>query len=355
MKSLQIATIGLSGSGKTVLVNKIQQKKELEDEKFNVYSFKQGDSLVYLSDTQYNLSEPKNMLTLLKEADACLLCVSATEGINPKFGELVLLLNFLDIQNGIIAITKTDSSSADEVESLKAKLKVIFADSNLKNAPMIGTSSITDEGFEEVKSALVNLPNKQRDASAKFKMPIEIAKEVKSGFTTIYGVIESGSLKKYDKTWMMPWGKEFIVQEISLHGEISETAKAGDRVGIFFKGLYPWDVQTGDTVTIEGNLEKSKKVKFEFEISKFFKDELRVGTDLFLNIGSQTQNCSISSITKQGSEAQALASGEKGEIIVESKLPFAFEKNQRCVVIHPEAHWRTIKVVGFGFIKEGME
>ena len=212
MKSLQIATIGLSGSGKTVLVNKLQQKKEIEDEKFSVYSFKQGDALVYLADAPYNLAEPKNIVTLLKEADACLLCVSAVEGINPKLGELVLLLNFLDIQNGIIAITKTDSSTSDEVESLKAKLKVIFADSKLKDAPMIGTSSITDEGFDEIRTELTKLLNKQRDSSAKFMMPVEIAKEVKSGLTTIYGVIESGSLKKYDKTWMMPWGKEFIVR-----------------------------------------------------------------------------------------------------------------------------------------------
>ncbi len=355
MKTLQIAFIGLNNSGKTTIVKKLQQKVELEAEKFNIYSFKQGDALVYLSDTPYNMEEPKEMIALLKEADACLFCISAVDGINPKLGELILLLNFLDIQKGVIAITKTDSSTPDEVESLKTKIKAVLKDSTLKDVPIIGTSSITDEGFTELREELVKLEPKQRDENAQFKMPIEIAKEIKSGLTTIFGIINSGKLKKYDKTVVMPWGKEFIVQEIQLHGEVVENAKAGDRVGVFFKGLYPWDVQTGDILTIEGLFQKSKKLKLEFEVTNFFKDELRTDSEVKLNIGLQTFPVTILKITKDGSEVSSAKPGEKVELQIESKLPFAFEKNQRCVIVNPEAHWRSIKVVGFGKVLEGVE
>ena len=284
-----------------------------------------------------------------------LIKVKLKEGINPKFGELAVLLNSLGIENGVIALTKTDSSTSDEIESLKTKLKAVFAESKLKDAEMIGTSSITDDGFTELKSELVKLESKSRDEDGKFKMPIEIAKDIKSGFTTIFGVIDSGKLKKYDKTLIMPWGKEFIVQEIERAGEIVEEAKAGDRVGILFKGLYPWDVQTGDIVTVEGVVEKAKKMKIEINIIPFFKDELKKGSEVKLNIGVQTFPVIINKMIKDGADVESGKPGEKVELEVESKLPFAFNKGQRCVVVNPEAHWRSIKIVGFGSVKEGLE
>jgi selenocysteine-specific elongation factor len=354
MKSIQVALVGLSGSGKTTVVNKLQQKKELETEKYSIYSFKEGGDLVYLADTPYNLEEPKEMIALLKESDACLFCVSAVDGINPKLGELILLLDFLKINKGVIVITKTDSSTPDEVESLKVKLKAVLKDTPLKDAPIVETSSITDEGFSELREELVKLNPKERDENSTFKMPIETAKEIKSGLTTIFGIIESGKLKKYDKVFIMPWGKEFIVQEINLAGEVVEEAKAGDRVGVFFKGLYPWDVQMGDVLTVEGNLEKSKKLKVDFEVTPFFKDELRTGAEVKLNVGTQTFPVTILTISKDGSNVDSAKPGDKVTIEIESKLPFAFEKNQDCVIIHPEAHWRSIKVVGFGKVLEGV-
>ncbi len=355
MKSIQVALIGLDNSGKTTIVGKLQQKKELETEKFSVYSFKEGSSLVYLTDTPYNMDEPKEMIALLKESDACVLCVSAVDGVNPKLGELVLLLKFLDVKNGVIVITKTDSSTVDEVESLKKKLKAVLIETNLKDAPIIGISSITDEGFTELREELVKLNPVSRDESGEFAMPIEVAKEIKSGLTTLFGIISSGKVKKYDKLFIMPWGKEFVVQEISLHGEVVEEAKAGDRVGISLKGLYPWDVQTGDILTVEGSFEKSKKLKVEIEINKFFKDELRSGSEVKLNIGIQTFPVSIVKLFKDGSSVDSGKPGEKIEIEVESKLPFAFKKGQLCIMIHPEAHWRSIKVVGHGKVLEGVE
>jgi selenocysteine-specific translation elongation factor len=356
MKALQVAIIGLNNSGKSTVVNKLQQKEEFDAEKFKMYSFKQGDTLVYLADTPYNLSEPKEMIALINESDACLFCISAVDGINPKLGELMLLLNFLNGPHGVIAITKTDSSTSEEIASLKTKLKAVLSDSKLKNAEIVEVSSITGEGFDELRNELIKLEPKHADHSSKFTMPIETAKEIKSGFTTIFGVIHSGKLKKYDKLFVLPWGKELIVQEISKHGEIVEHASAGDRIDILFKGLYPWDVQTGDMlVTENSSFAKAKKIRFELEISKFFKDEIRTGSEIRLNIGLQTQAVTVLKISSGETEVQSAKPGDKVIIEVESKLPFAFEKNQRVVVVNPEAHWRSIKVVGFGTVKEGLE
>lgn len=354
MKAIQISIIGLKNSGKTVIAEKLKQKKEIENEKFDIYSFKQGSSLVYLSDTPYNIDEPKEMVAFMKEADACLFCISAIDAINQKLGELILLLNYADVEKGVVAITKTDSSTPQEVESLKNKVKTILSESNLKDVEIVETSSITGEGFDTLREELIKLEPKKREGD-KFKMPIESTKEIKKELVSLFGIINSGKIKKYDKVFLMPWGKEFIVQELSLHGEIVEEINSGNRVGISFKGLYPWDVQMGDWISQEGVFKKGKNLRIELGITNFFKDKLRVGSECRLNIGMQTFPATIKKIVLDGSDISEAEPGKKVEVELESKLPFAFEEGQKCALFNPDAHWQSIRTVGFGSVKEAIE
>lgn len=351
MKSLQVCVIGPAQSGKTTVVSKLQQKKELETDDFQVHSFKTGDTLVYLADAPFSPDRIKPTMALMAEADACMLCVPATIDL-PKLGELILLINYMNLEKGVIAITKTDSAP-DRVDTLKAVLPKILAETSLKDVEIIGTSSLTDEGFTDISTALTQLQPKQRNESDKFRMGIETPQSIKSGFTTVTGVIQSGSLKKYDKTFMMPWGKEFILQEINIEGQVVESAKAGQRVDLLYKGLQAWDVQQGDVVTIEGLYEKGKTLTLDFEVSKFFKDELRTDHEVQLNIGMQTLPVNVVKIVRDSAETDRLSTGERGNVTVETKIPFAFEKGQQCIIYNPEAHWKSIKVVGSGKVMEG--
>ncbi len=354
MKALQIAIVGLKNSGKTTIAEKLKQKKEIENEKFDIYSFKQGASLIYLSDTPYNIDEPKEMIAFMKQADACVFCISAIDSIDQKLGELILLMNYSNVDKGIIAITKTDSSTPQDIESLKNKIKAVLTESKIKEASIVETSSITNEGFDELKEEIMNIEPKERKGE-KFEMPVECAKEVNREITNVFGIINSGKVKKYDKVNLMPWGKEFIVQELNLHGEIVEEVESGNRVGISFKGLYPWDVQMGDWISEENVFEKGKKLKIELDITNFFKDKLRANSECRLNIGLQTFPVTINKISKDGSEINEAEPGQKVEVEVESKLPFAFKKDYGCILLNPEAHWQSIRTVGAGIVKEALE
>jgi selenocysteine-specific translation elongation factor len=170
---------------------------------------------------------------------------------------------------------------------------------------------------------------------------------------SVNGVVLSGSVKKYDKTVLMPWGKEFIVQDVLVEGLPVGQAKIGDRVTILYKGLYYHDVQIGDVSSVEGVFHKGKKLKFELHINAFFKDDIRPDMEVQLNVGLQTLPVTITRITKDNAEVGRATTNEKVEVEVESKLPFAFEKGQQCIVYNPEAHWRSIKIVGAGTMKEG--
>lgn len=355
MNVTQFAFVGIKGSGKTSIVEKLQQRKELDTEQFNVYSFKQGANLIYMTDAPYDLSNPKPFLTLMYEADACVLCVSAIEQIGPQLGELVLLINYVGFTKGVVAITKSESTTPDEIEALKTKLKAILSQSTLKEFEFVSVSAHTEQGISELAEEMVKIHPRQRDPSKPFKMGVEFSKEIKSGLTTLFGLIECGTIRKYDKVFMMPWGKEFITQEISLHNEIVESAKAGDRVGISFKGLYPWDVQTGDIVTADPKFHKAKKIQIAFEVNNFFKDELRSGSEVQLNVGIQVFPATILRVLKDGNEVQSAKPGEKVTVEAETKLSMAFEIGQNAVIINPGAHWRSIKVVGHGKVEKGLD
>ncbi|HDQ60061.1 MAG TPA: hypothetical protein ENN30_02605 [Candidatus Woesearchaeota archaeon] len=108
-------------------------------------------------------------------------------------------------------------------------------------------------------------------------------------------------------------------------------------------------------MSAEGLLEKAKKVKCEIEISKFFKDKFRKDSEVLLNIGLQTLSVTVGSLTKGGSDISESESGDKVIAEFETKIPFAIRKGTTAIVYNPEAHWKSIKIVGNGKVLEGSE
>mgnify|MGYP001569977870 CR=1 FL=1 len=93
----------------------------------------------------------------------------------------------------------------------------------------------------------------------------------------------------------------------------------------------------------------------DFHITNFFKDELKKDQEVELNIGLQTLPVIVKKISKSGHELTSVKPGEAVEVEFESKIPFAYQHNQTCIVINSQAHWRSIKVVGNGIIKQGYD
>ncbi len=344
-----VSFIGLSQSGKTSLIEKIATGESSKEENFSIYVLKHGDKKAYLVDSPYDRDDLTKQLSAIKMSNAVVICIPAISEVNQFLGELILLAQFSGIKSGIVAITHSDSATEDEISSLKRKMQAILASTPLKDAKIVVTSTVTEEGIDELREEILNLP--EYEAINELLFEIDSAKEIKKDLTNVYGFLKGGKLKVHDQVKIMPWGKEFILQSIELDKENVEEIQAPERVGLGFKGLFPWDVKIGDIICNSDDYKKTKKFTAEIEMIPFYKDKLSKDAEVIVNVGLQTMKLKINKIITDN-EVESIENG-KAKIEFESeKLPLALKGGEEIIVINPDANWRSIKFAAHGKVIE---
>src|SRR5262245_53637874 len=96
----------------------------------------------------------ENMLAGVGGIDAALFVVAADEGIMPQTREHLVILDLLQIQGGVVALTKSDLVEADWLALVAAEVTAILRGTVLEGAPVIPVSARTGEGLPELKAAL---------------------------------------------------------------------------------------------------------------------------------------------------------------------------------------------------------
>ncbi len=325
---VSIAVIGPKNSGKTTIVEKIQQKRvyEKEEDPLRIYSFKQAGKLVTLLDLPGG--DLAQQIQLASLADAVML-VLEVGFLSTEVGDLIISLNLLG-KKGLVVISKSDLVTVDEKESFIKKIKAILSQTALKDWPILSVSSLADEGFIELVQELLKFEEEKKFED--FIFYVESAKEVKSGITEVYGYIKGGSIKEKETITVLPWGKEFLVQSIIKEGEQVSEANSG-RVALVFKGLYPWDLRRGDLIVKDASkFNKSKEISAKVEKSQFFKDEISPEHPIKLILLSQL----IEAEVKEANEF----------LKAESKLSFVFRHGDKGIGIYEDVKWKNSKVVG---------
>ena len=96
----------------------------------------------------------ENMLAGVGGIDAALFVVAADEGVMPQTREHLAILDLLQVQNGVVALTKADLVDAEWLELVKADLAAVVQGTALGGAPMLAVSARTGAGLPELKAAL---------------------------------------------------------------------------------------------------------------------------------------------------------------------------------------------------------
>src|SRR5512133_3790501 len=97
----------------------------------------------------------ENMLAGVGGIDAVLFVVAADEGVMPQTREHLSILDLLQIEAGVIVLTKTDLVDDPEwLELVEADIRSALQGTVLAEAPILRVSSKTGLGLDELKRAL---------------------------------------------------------------------------------------------------------------------------------------------------------------------------------------------------------
>lgn len=191
-----------------------------------------------------------NMLAGATGIDYVLLIVAADDGVMPQTVEHVQILDLLGLHRGVVALTKTDKVTPEQIERVSTQITALLARTGLANSPIYPVSSLTGQGVAELRqhldSATQNLP--ARSAAGGFRLAVDRAFSLSGVGTVVTGTVFSGSVSVGDQLLLSPSGLEARIRAIHAQNQPSVTGIAGQRCALNLAGVEKAQVQRGDWV-----------------------------------------------------------------------------------------------------------
>lgn len=199
----------------------------------------------------------ENMLAGVGSIDGTIFVVAADESVMPQTREHLAILDLLEIDSGVVAITKTDLvESEDWLDLVVEDVAETLTETVLEDAPLVLTSARTERGLDELVTALHNVLAKSAPQPDRGhpRLPIDRVFTVSGFGTVVTGTLVDGHLETGQAVEIRPQGFEARIRGLQTHKEKIERAVPGSRVAINLTGIDKDQLRRGDVVSTPGRL-----------------------------------------------------------------------------------------------------
>ncbi len=246
--------------------------------------------------------------------DLGILVIAANEGIKPQTIEHINIIKILGIDNVIIAITKTDTVSAEQLSTVKQEIENFLTDTYLANAPVIDVSAVTGQGISQLINEIDIAAAKKNERSAigPFRMFIDRI-FTKPGFGTIVtGSALNGKITDTSSVYILPTNKNASIKKLQRFGQDVSSITAGDRVAINLSGLKTSELKRGMVIS-DRILKTTTMIDIHLTINPG-RTSIRTHSDIMFHAGIYSLKAEINILT-----GEILHNGESG--YAQLKLP----------------------------------
>lgn len=337
MNSLSVSVIGPYKSGKSSLVNKLQQRKGMEGD-VSFYSFKYAGKNITLIDTPGDMDAPLTIASVLSISDAAILCISPDIGLNFQVGELVVMADAFGLKQGLICITKSDISTASDVDKLKTGLSSLLKGTSLEGFEVISVDINSDQIIADIRAKVSAFAYDPSKISKPFKFLVDHAFESK-GMSVAVGFLLSGKISAHTDGEIAPapFTKDISINSLQINQEDVVSAEAGDRIGVAIKGIWPWDLPRGVEIRQKGGFRDVKSGRLTAKLIKLYKQPIRDGIKLNLIVNWQNVVVTLSDVKVDGETLSASFEADKN---------FCFDSFDKILLMNKDLPIRVLRIVG---------
>ncbi|MBI2562068.1 MAG: selenocysteine-specific translation elongation factor [candidate division NC10 bacterium] len=270
MRHLIIGTAGHIDHGKTTLVKALTgiDTDRLKEEKERGISIELGFAFLRLPDgVQAGIVDVpgherfvKTMLAGVGGIDLVILVIAADEGVMPQTREHLHICELLQVQRGLVALTKSDLVEAEWLEMVRADIVGTLKGTFLDGCPVVPCSATTGQGLPELLQAIQDqaAAAEPKRTEGTVRLPVDRVFTIKGFGTVITGTLWSGTLAVGDEVAILPADLRSRVRRLQVHGQTVERAVAGQRTAVNLPGLEVSQIERGDVLCLPGTLHSSE-------------------------------------------------------------------------------------------------
>lgn len=281
-----------------------------------------------------------NMLAGAQGIDLVLLVVAADDGVMPQTREHLAIVELLGIPRALVAITKCDRVEAGRVVEVRRQIEHLLAPGPFAGAPMLAVSSVTGEGVDALRQALLQAQGEvfKRGREGGFRLAIDRAFSVAGAGIVVTGTALSGVIAVGDRLFLGPSGKTVRVRGLHAQNQPAELAFAGQRVALNISAdrLELGHIHRGQWLLAETLFAPTQRLDIDFQL---LPDETRTFEHfqpVHLHLGTQDVIARVALL-----EGARLLPGERMLAQLLTHVPVHGVKGDRLILRDPSAQ-RTL-------------
>jgi selenocysteine-specific elongation factor len=275
----------------------------------------------------------ENMLAGVGGIDATLFVIAADEGIMPQTREHLAILDILQVQGGVVALTKVDLiDDPDWLYLIEDDVRTALEGTILADAPMIRVSARTREGLPELLQALSTClaERPSRPDLGRPRLPVDRVFSMPGFGTVVTGTLLDGNLRLGDEVEILPSGLRGRVRGLQTHKHKEEQAVPGSRTAVNISGVNLEQVLRGDVIAHPGDYQPTRRMDMRFHLLRDVSQPLEHNTEVKLFLGAAEVQARLRLL---GSEL--LNPGDEGWLQLELQQPLIAVRGDRYILRRP--------------------
>lgn len=238
----------------------------------------------------------KNMLAGVEAIDIALFVVAANEGWMPQSEEHLAALDLLEVDSGIVALTKSDLVDRETLEIATLEVTERIAGTSLQDAEILAVSSVTGAGIDEVARSLHRLARDIERRETRPRLWVDRVFSISGTGTVVTGSLLGGPLAVGDAVEIYPSGEISRIRSIQSHERASDSAQPWRRVALGLAGVSTDQIERGSMVGRPDSWTASSRFSCTLRPARYLA-EIPVRGAYQAHIGSGAQNAEIERLT----------------------------------------------------------
>lgn len=275
----------------------------------------------------------ENMLAGVGGIDAVLFVVAADEGVMPQTREHLAILDILQVEGGVIALTKIDMVEDDEwLDLVETDVRQAVQGTVLADSPLVRVSARTGAGIDTLKASLASClaDRPPRQDLGRPRLPIDRVFTIAGFGTIVTGTLIDGRLKLGEEVEILPAGLRGRIRGLQTHKQKEQSAVPGSRTAVNVTGLEVEQIQRGNVLSYPGKYQAARLVDVHFRLLPDASGSLKHNSEMKFFVGTAEVGARVRLLG-----VEELKPGQEGWLQLELRDPVVVVRGDHYILRRP--------------------